>query len=455
MSTTTLKTIICGAAGRDFHDFLVLYRDDPRVEVVAFTAAQIPYLTGRRFPASLAGPRYPDGIPIHDEEDLAALVARHRVEQVVFAYSDVREEHVAALGAIAVSAGADFVLPGARAMLPSRRPVIGVGAVRTGCGKSQTTRWLLERLEQLGVRAVALRHPMPYDPDLASQAVQRFATRADLDAARCTIEEREEYEPYVDHGRVVYAGVDYRAVLERAEAEADVIVWDGGNNDLPLVRPDLYLVLTDPHRPGDTVRYWPSRAQLRMADVVLVAKSRSAPPEAVASERALVARLAPRALVTATDSRLALVDADEASLRGRRVVVVEDGPTTTHGGMPYGAATLLARRAGAVIVDPRPAFVGELRRTLATYPGLGALVPAVGYSEQQRADLAATLGAVDADIVLCGTPFDLAAVAPDPRARPVLRVRYDLEELPGEPPLGPIIDRFLAAHGLGGVGDGA
>ena len=444
----TMKTIICGAAGRDFHDFLVIYRDDPATEVVAFTAAQIPYITGRRFPASLAGPRYPNGIPIHDEDELARLIARHHVEQVVFAYSDVREEHVAALAGVAIAAGADFVLPGARSMLASKKPVIGVGAVRTGCGKSQTTRYLLDLLEKRGLRGVALRHPMPYDPDLASQAVQRFASFADLAAARCTIEEREEYEPYVARGRVVYAGVDYRAILARAEAEADVILWDGGNNDLPLVRPDLYFVLTDPLRPGDTTRYFPSRAQLRLADVVLIAKSRSASSSAVDDERILISSLAPAADVIATDSRLTLVGADEASLAGKRVVVVEDGPTTTHGGMPYGAAILLARRAGAVIVDPRPSFVGELRATLAKYLSIGPLVPAVGYSEQQRADLSATLGAVDADLILSGTPIDLAAIAPDPRGRPILSVRYDLEELANEQPLAPILDRFLAARGL-------
>jgi predicted GTPase len=390
------RIVIVGAAGRDFHDFLVLYRDDPNVEVVAFTGAQIPYITERRFPAELAGPRYPQGIPILAEGRLEEIVRRERVQQVILAYSDLAEDHVARLGAIAMAAGADFVMPGARTMVPSERPVIGVGAVRTGCGKSQTTRYVLDLLERRGVRAVALRHPMPYDPDLGSQRVQRFATRADLDAARCTIEEREEYEPYVERGRVVYAGVDYRAVLRAAEAEAEVIVWDGGNNDLPLIRPDQYWVLTDPHRPGDATAYWPSRAQLRLADVVLLAKSRSAAPEDVASERALVAREAPQAVVVAVDSRLSLVGAEEGSLRGRRVVVVEDGPTTTHGGLPYGAATFLARRAGAEVVDPRPYFVGELSKSLQAYPRLGALIPALGYSPTQRADLIATLGNVPA-----------------------------------------------------------
>lgn len=438
-----MKVIICGAAGRDFHDFLVLYRDDPTVEVVAFTAAQIPYITDRRFPASLAGPCYPEGIPIADESELEALIEKHHVDQVVFAYSDVSEDHVMSLAGRVIAAGADLVLPGARTMLESLRPVIGVGAVRTGCGKSQTTRYLLEQLEKRGLRAVAIRHPMPYDPDLASQRVQRFATYEDLERARCTIEEREEYEPYVSRGHVVYAGVDYRAILEEAERECDVILWDGGNNDLPLIRPDLYFVLTDPHRPGHTTRYFPSRAQLALADCVLIAKSRSASPEAVENERKLVSQLAPHAIVMATDSRLQLVGYEEHKLEGKRVLVVEDGPTTTHGGMTYGAATLLARRAGAHIVDPRPSFVGELEQTLARYPHLGALVPAVGYSETQRRDLARTLGAVDADLIVSGTPIDLQALVPDPRGRRILQVRYDLEELEGEPQIGAILDRFL------------
>ena len=289
---------------------------------------------------------------------------------------------------------------------------------------------------------------MPYDADLTHQVVQRFATRGDLLEGRCTIEEREEYEPYVERGRVVYAGVDYKAILARAESEADVILWDGGNNDLPFVRPDLYLVLTDPHRPGDALRYWPSRSQLAMADVILIAKSDTASPEAVASERALAARANPNATVIAVASRLSLVGLEEASLAGRRVVCVEDGPTTTHGGVPYGAATLLARRAGATIVDPRPAFVGELRRTLEAYPGLGPLVPAVGYSDAQRADLQATLGAVDADVILSGTPIDLAKLVTDPRGRPLHRVRYDLAELPREPSLTEVLDRFLVSRVL-------
>lgn len=438
-----MRVIICGAAGRDFHDFLVLYRDDPHIEVVAFTATQIPYISDRRFPAALAGPRYPHGIPIASEDRLEELIAAHRASQVVFAYSDVTEDHVMALAARVIAAGADLVLPGARTMLDSLRPVIGVGAVRTGCGKSQTTRYILELLASLGKRAVAIRHPMPYDQDLASQRVQRFATLADLEVARCTIEEREEYEPYVSRGHVVYAGVDYRAILEQAEGECDVILWDGGNNDLPLIRPDLYFVLTDPHRPGDTTRYFPSRAQLRLADHVLIAKSRSASHAAVEAERALASQLSGSPVI-AVDSRLTLVDHDENMLAGKRVIVVEDGPTTTHGGMAYGAATVLAQRAGAIIVDPRPHFVGELATTLARYPSIGRLVPAVGYSQAQRQDLALTLGNIDADYIVSGTPIDLAALAPDPRGRPILQVRYDLEELQGEPRLAAIIEAFIA-----------
>ncbi len=441
-----MRIVICGAAGRDFHDFLVLYRNDPGVEVVAFTAAQIPYIAERRFPAALAGPRYPDGIPIFAEERLEELIASFGAEQVVFAYSDVRDTHVAALAARANAAGADFVLPGARTMLPSTKPVIGVGAVRTGCGKSQTVRYLLDLLDARGVRAVGIRHPMPYDADLASQAVQRLATRDDLLAARCTVEEREEYEPYLERDRVVYAGVDYARILAQAEAEADLILWDGGNNDLPLIRPDLHLVLLDPHRPGDALRYYPSQAQVRLADVVLLAKSQTASPEAVAAERALAAELAPDAPVIAVASRLSLEGADEGSLAGKRVLCVEDGPTTTHGGVPYGAATLLARRAGAEVVAPT--LVGEVAATAARYPHLGPLIPALGYSPTQLADLEASLGASDGELVLAGTPIDLAGVVADPRGRPILRVRYDLAELPGEPSLAEVVDGFLQTHGL-------
>jgi len=440
-----MRIAILGAAGRDFHDFLVLYRDDPNIEVVAFTATQIPYIDDRRFPAALAGPRYPQGIPIVPEDQLETLIAAQGVQQCVFAYSDVTNEHVASMAARVNAAGADLVLPGARTMLPSRRPVIGVGAVRTGCGKSQTTRWILQQLRSHGLRAVAIRHPMPYG-DLAAQAVQRFANRGDLDRHHCTLEEREEYEPYLEEGMVVYAGVDYARILARAEEEAQVLLWDGGNNDLPLVRPDLHLVLLDAHRPGHARRYYPSEAQVRLADVVIIAKADTARPEDVAAERLLAAKLAPGRPVIAIGSRLSLEGAEEAGLRGQRVVCVEDGPTTTHGGMAYGAATLLARRAGATIVDPRPYLKGELARTAARYPALGPLVPAMGYSAAQQADLAASLAATPADLVLNGSPVALSLLV-DP-GKPIRRVRYDLEELPGEPPLGPLIADWLRQRGL-------
>ncbi|MHC4512375.1 MAG: GTPase [Planctomycetota bacterium] len=437
-----MRILILGAAGRDFHDYLVLYRDDPGVEVVAFTATQIPYIEDRRFPAEFAGPRYPDGIPIVSQDRLEEVIAAEGVQQAVFAYSDVSNDYVAHLAARVNATGADFVLPGARTMLPSNKPVLSVCAVRTGCGKSQATRYLLGLLEERGVRAVGIRHPMPYG-NLRHQAVQRFASRDDLNDQRCTIEEREEYEPYVDGGRVVFAGVDYAGILAAAEQEGDVILWDGGNNDLPFIRPDLHVVLLDPHRAGHALHYYPSEAQVRLADVLLIAKALTARPEDVEAERRLARELNPKAQVIAVASNVYTDSIDEASLAGKRVVCVEDGPTTTHGGMLYGAATLLAERAGAEIVDPRPHLVGELAATYAKYPKIGPLVPAMGYSPQQIADLQASLQAVAADLILSGTPIDLARrVECD---KPIVRVRYDLEEIEGEPPLGAVLDGWLAS----------
>lgn len=448
-TSNNMRIVILGAAGRDFHDFLVLYRDDPNVEVVAFTATQIPYIEDRRFPAELAGSRYPEGIPVVPEEELERVIAEHDVQQAVFAYSDVSNEYVARLAARVNAAGADFVLPGARTMIPSAKPVISVCAVRTGCGKSQVSRYLLGLLEERGVRAAGIRHPMPYG-DLVAQAVQRFAAPEDLVRHACTVEEREEYEPYVERGRAVFAGVDYPSILAAAEKDGDVILWDGGNNDLPFVRPDLHIVLVDPHRPGHALRYYPSEAQVRMADVILVAKSKTARPEDVEAEAELAHELAPDARVIRVASALSLDGMDEAALAGKRVVCVEDGPTTTHGGVPYGAATLLARRAGAEIVDPRPHLRGELAETYRKYPDLGPLVPAMGYSAGQLADLEASLSAIPADLVLAGTPIDLARLV-DPK-KPVVRVRYDLEELPGETPLSEVLDEWLAARRVGSGG---
>jgi len=438
-----MRTVILGAAGRDFHDFLVLYRDDPSVEIVAFTATQIPYIDDRRFPAALAGPRYPDGIPIVPEDDLEALIERENIEQCVFAYSDVTNDYVARMAARCNAAGCDFVLPGTRAMIRGEKPILSICAVRTGCGKSQATRYMLEKLRDRGLKAVGIRHPMPYG-DLERQAVQRFATRDDLVKHECTVEEREEYEPYVENGHVVYAGVDYTAILRQAEAEADVVLWDGGNNDLPFIKPDLHIVLDDPHRPGDGLRYYPSEAQLRLADVIFIAKSQTAPPAAVEAERALCASVNPTAKVLAVASTLTL-DPDcgvtEADLAGKRVVVVEDGPTTTHGGMLYGAGMLLAKRAGATIVDPRGAFVGELEATYKKYPKLGELIPAMGYSPQQLSDLEASINNLDVDYVISGTPIALEKLVT--ANAPILRVRYDLEELDGEVRIDTLLDAFL------------
>ena len=440
-----MRIAILGAAGRDFHDYIVLYRDDPNVEVVAFTATQIPGIDDRVFPAELAGPRYPNGIPIVPEDDLEKLALEQGVGQFVFAYSDVSWQHIASMSARCNAVGADFVLPGARTMIPSTKPVLGIGAVRTGCGKSQTTRYFIDLLNKRGLKAVGIRHPMPYG-DLAAQAVQRFASYDDLVKHECTIEEREEYEPYIKRGRVVYAGVDYPSILAAAESESDPILWDGANNDISFIKPDMYVVLMDPHRPGHSRTYYPSEAQVRMADVILIAKSRSATAENIASEKALAAELNPKAQVICVDSKLTLLGHDEAVLKGKKVVVVEDGPTTTHGGMPYGAGTLLAQRAGAEIVDPRPYFVGEIAETHRKYPGLGPLIPAMGYSDQQQADLKATIENVPCDIVVSGTPIELADLTkPD---KPIYSVAYDLEEMPGEPSLEGVMDAWFAKAGL-------
>jgi predicted GTPase len=424
----------------------MLYRDDPDTEVIAFTATQIPGIEGRLFPPALAGPRYPAGIPIHAEQDIEALIRERRVDQVAFAYSDISVTELLALSARVQLAGADFVLPGARGMLRSRRPVLSIGAVRTGVGKSQTARFLVSHLQSRGIRTVAIRHPMPYG-DLGLQAVQRFATPSDLVLHACTIEEREEYEPYLERGLVVYAGVDYRAILQAAEQEADLILWDGGNNDLPFVRPDFHIVLLDPHRPGDALRYYPSAAQVGLADLLLLAKADTASTEGLDAERALARRLRPEVPVVEIGSRITVEGIAEDALRGRRVVCVEDGPTTTHGGMKYGAATILARRAGAEIVDPRPHFVGELGETLRRYPALGPVVPAMGYSPRQQEDLGATLLRVPADLVLSGTPIDLADLLRI--ERPIHRVRYELEERPGQPSLAGLVDAWW--DGLPGV----
>jgi len=439
----TERVLIMGAAGRDFHDFNVVYRDDPTVEVVAFTATQIPGIADRRYPPELAGERYPAGIPIRPEAELEALIAEYHVNTVVFAYSDVSHEQVMHAASRALAAGADFKLLGPDAtMLPSRRPVVAVCAVRTGSGKSQTSRYVAKALEAQGLKVAVVRHPMPYG-DLVAQRCQRYETYADLDRHQTTIEEREEYEPHLDFGRLVFAGVDYADILRAAEEECDVVIWDGGNNDLPFYTPDLMIVVADPLRPGHELRYHPGEANLRMADIVVINKVDSATPEALAQVRAAITDVNPRAQIVEARSSLALEGGDVA---GKRVVVVEDGPTLTHGGMTYGAGIVAAKRFGAAeIVDPRPYAQGELAATLAKYPALERLLPAMGYGDKQVHELEMALDAVPADVVLAATPIDLTRVLKT--QKPIVRVRYELEPVSGslEAPLAAIAERAKGA----------
>ncbi len=439
MTSETARVVILGAAGRDFHNFNVVYRDDPGVTVVAFTATQIPGIASRRYPAALAGARYPQGIPIEDERDLEALCCRERVTQVVFAYSDVSHTAVMHLASRALAVGADFALLGPdRTMLRVGVPVIAVSAIRTGCGKSQVARWLGARLRGAGYRIAVLRHPMPYG-DLERQRVQRFASRADLDAARCTAEEREEYEPHVAAGNVVFAGVDYAVIVASAEKEVDLLVWDGGNNDFPFLRPDLHIAMTDALRPGQGTGYHPGEAVLRMADLVVVNKvdaARAVDVQAVVDEARAVN---PRATIVRAASPVRL--ADPAAVRGRRALIVEDGPTITHGGMPYGAGYVAAVAAGAEIVDPRASADPALQAVFEAYPHIGRVLPAVGYDAAQLEALRTTINRAAADVVVSATPLDLAAlVALD---KPVVRARYEFADA-GEPTLGALVDRFLA-----------
>jgi predicted GTPase len=429
---------VLGAAGRDFHDFLTLWRDDPSTEVVAFTAAQIEGIAGRVFPAALAGPRHPHGIPIVPEAELEATIAKHGASEVAFAYSDVTHAHVMHLASRALAAGCDFSLAGPRTMLRAQRPVIAVSAVRTGCGKSQVARWIATRLRARGLAVAALRHPMPYG-DLVAQRCQRFATRAELAAANPTIEEREEYEPYLERGCVVFAGVDYAQILRAAEGEADVLLWDGGNNDFPFLRPDLHVVLADALRPGQIATHHPGEAVARMADVFVVAKSDSAGEARTLQVEAALRELAPHVPIVRGASPVTLDDASR--VRGKRVVVVDDGPTLTHGGMAHGAGYVAALAAGAEIVDPRPFAPAALGAELRRYPHLGPVLPALGYSADQRAALAATLDAAPADAIVAGTPVDLAALLG--LRLPVVRARYEYADV-GERGLGGHVDAFLA-----------
>ncbi len=433
------RILIMGAAGRDFHNFNVHFRNRNDCRVVAFTATQIPNIEGRVYPAQLAGPLYPEGIPIYPEDDLADLIREHDIDEVVFAYSDISHEYVMHKASIALAAGADFRLMGLdTTQLAASKPVISVGAARTGSGKSQTSRRVAQILQDLGYHVAVIRHPMPYG-DLRQQAVQRFATFEDLDAQNCTIEEREEYEPHLARGSVVFAGVDYEQILRQAETEADVILWDGGNNDLPFYRSDFHIVVVDPHRPGHEMRYHPGEANVRLADVIVINKVDTAAPEDILAVRENMRRLNPEAVLVEAASPI-FVDDPEA-IRGKRVIVVEDGPTLTHGEMAYGAGWVAARRYGArEILDPRPFAVGSILETYAKYPTTGNVLPAMGYGERQMRELEETLNRSDADLILVGTPIDLTRILD--LNKPSQRVRYELQEI-GRPTLAELLKRRL------------
>jgi predicted GTPase len=437
------NVIIIGAAGRDFHNFNTFFRDNDRFNVVAFTAAQIPDIDGRKYPAALAGELYPDGIPIFAEEDLTRLIREESVDDCVFSYSDVTYQKVMSMSALVNAAGANFVLLGPDAtMIESSKPVIAVGAVRTGCGKSQTSRKVIEYLMGRGLKVVAVRHPMPYG-DLVAQKVQRFATVEDLAKHDCTIEEMEEYEPHVVRGNVIYAGVDYEAILRAAENDpdgCDIVVWDGGNNDFPFYKPDLNITVVDPHRAGHELNYYPGEVTLRLADVVVINKMDSAGPEGIQLVRDNIRKVNPEAIVIDAASPIS-VD-DPSLIKGKKVLVVEDGPTLTHGQMTIGAGTVAALKFGALeCVDPRPFIVGKLEETFKAYPEIGSLLPAMGYGEQQTRDLEATINNTECDAVVIGTPIDLNRVVKIDK--PSTRVNYDLQEI-GYPDLANVLEDFLS-----------
>ncbi len=433
------RVIIMGAAGRDFHNFNLYFRNNPDYEVVAFTATQIPNIEGRVYPAELAGELYPNGISIQPEAELVDLIKAHQVDQVIFAYSDVSHQYVMHLASIVLAAGADYRLMGVgQTQLESSKPVVAICAVRTGSGKSQTTRRVCDILREQGKKLVVVRHPMPYG-DLAAQAVQRFADYSDLDHYNCTIEEREEYEPHLDRGTIVYAGVDYEAILRRAEQEADVIVWDGGNNDMAFYRPDLQLVVVDPHRPGHELTYHPGETNLRLADVVVINKIDTADPANVAEVRGHIRSAAPAA--TVVDAASPITVEEPAAILGKRVLVIEDGPTLTHGDMAYGAGFVAAERFGAAeIIDPRPYAAGSIQATYQKYPTTGPVLPAMGYGQEQMKELEETINATPCDLVLIGTPINLGKLLEIDH--PWQRVRYDLQEI-GRPTLAEILtDQF-------------
>ena len=442
------KVIIIGAAGRDFHNFNTYYRGNDAYEVVAFTAAQIPDIDGRKYPAALAGAAYPNGIPIEAESELENLIKKFGVDECVFSYSDVTYQQVMGIGAKCNAAGADFKLLGPKGtQIKSTKPLIAVGAVRTGCGKSQTSRRIVELLMEEGLKVVAVRHPMPYG-DLTEQEVQRFASIQDLKDHKCTIEEMEEYEPHVVRGNVIYAGVDYEKILRAAESDkdgCDVVLWDGGNNDFPFYQSDLLVTVVDPHRPGNELNFYPGEVTLRMSDVVVINKMDSADAQGIQTVRDSIAKVC-RADTVVVDAASPLsVDKPEL-IKGKRVLVVEDGPTLTHGHMKIGAGTVAARKCGAAeLVDPRPYLVGRLKETFETYPGIGVLLPAMGYGEQQLRDLEATINAIDCDAVVIATPIDLNRIIKI--NKPSVKIGYDLQEI-GTPDLAMVVADFVRQHQL-------
>ena len=438
-----IKVLIMGAAGRDFHNFNVYFRDNSNYEVVAFTATQIPDIAGRKYPVELSGPLYPQGIPIYLEEDMPEIIKKNEIDQVVLAYSDLPYQYVMDKASIVLARGADFILMGPKnTMLKSKVPVVSVCAVRTGCGKSQTTRRVSEILRKMGYKIAVIRHPMPYG-DLKEQIWQRYETYADLDRYKCTIEEREEYEPHIDMGNILYAGVDYQEILKRAEEEADIILWDGGNNDFPFYQSDLHIVVTDPHRAGHEMTYYPGEANLRRADVVVINKIDTAYPDKVNLLRENIHKLAPKAIVVDAASPLTVEHSE--LIRGKKVLVVEDGPTLTHGEMKYGAGIVAAQKFGAKeIIDPRPYAVGSIKDTYKKYPNIGILLPAMGYGEKQIKELEQTINATECDLVVIGTPIDLSRVMKINKKS--VRVKYKLQEI-GRPNLDEVLSQKIKNRG--------
>ena len=433
------KTIIMGAAGRDFHNFNVFYKDNEGYEVVAFTATQIPNIADRKYPSELAGRLYPDGIPIYDEKELTGLIKEYKVDDVVFSYSDVPHEYVMHKASEVQAAGANFIILGAeQTMLKSKIPVIAVCAVRTGCGKSAATRRICQILKEAGKKVVAIRHPMPYG-DLVKQKAQRFETYEDLTLHDCTIEEMEEYEPHIEQGTIVYAGVDYEAILRKAENEADIIIWDGGNNDLPFYKPDVHITLVDPHRPGHEVTFYPGETNLILADIIIISKEEYADAENIIKVKENIKKTNPNASII--DASLHITVENLERIKGRRVLAVEDGPTVTHGGMTYGAAVMAAREYGAsILVDPRPFAFGSIKETFNKYPDINNLLPAMGYDRKQILELEETINQTDCDIVITGTPIDLGKIIRI--NKPIVRAKYELQEL-SKPGLSDIIQPLL------------